>query len=453
MPSEDDQEQQAPSAPEVTRAVPPLVDICRQLKAEYDIDGTVMSIVNEACSRLGVASEGLSLVEKSQRCFLELNNRHCSVTSDVKPAAEGIELTQPVAFDQQVASILRNQAMSKQQKIMALKGLPIPVPVKSRAMQAIFSGTSWVDAATPAAVSAEGQEESKEAPPDDVADEDSKEAPPNVGDDVAGADDNDTCPICFEVREGIEVLEHWEARGDVSGHKMCADCRKAYAKNSCPFCNEIVMKNELLTFISDMVTTTLQRLKTRDANQLAAVLERWQLFEMEHETQPNIVRRVAKLIIDDGQFYSCLAEGVQNKHDWLRDMAGILVRFHALAEDGELAISDQAKALLRDAMQTAIEPLERPRPPDLHGHYLGAFYMQILVPCLCAFRANTSHATLIAMAQRVGKAVVHCWRVKGSLAQKRREITERIHTEYLEMSHVNIWGSKEADVVWQAFFA
>ena len=37
----------------------------------------------------------------------------------------------------------------------------------------------------------------------------------------------------------MEVLDHWEATGDISEHKMCGDCRSRNERNECPFCKEV----------------------------------------------------------------------------------------------------------------------------------------------------------------------------------------------------------------------
>ena len=54
--------------------------------------------------------------------------------------------------------------------------------------------------------------------------------------------------------------------------------------------------------------------------------------------------------------------------------------------------------------------------------------------------------------RRCGRALV---RWKGhTKAHKHdwRRVRERVHTEYLVLSHEPIWGSREQDIVWCAFF-
>ena len=42
------------------------------------------------------------------------------------------------------------------------------------------------------------------------------------------------CPICFELKEDVEVLPHFNPIGDVSNHKMCGDCRAEYKVRRAP---------------------------------------------------------------------------------------------------------------------------------------------------------------------------------------------------------------------------
>ncbi|GFH49520.1 hypothetical protein CTEN210_05996 [Chaetoceros tenuissimus] len=66
-------------------------------------------------------------------------------------------------------------------------------------------------------------------------------------------DTNNVCPICFEEKDDLEQIPHWEAKGDVSGHKMCSDCSKKYTKDHCPFCNEVMLKDEMLNKIKNLI--------------------------------------------------------------------------------------------------------------------------------------------------------------------------------------------------------
>jgi hypothetical protein len=261
-----------------------------------------------------------------------------------------------------------------------------------------------------------------------------------------------TCPICCEQADDVAVLDHWRPQGDISEHKMCGKCRSRYGKNQCPFCKEILLKDELLGFISDFVDTVAKQADGGDPNLRAAVLERWQLFEMEYESQPAVIMRIAKLIVEDAGFIARLDKGLKQNQDWLRDTAGILFRFHCLCKDGELKVDTTHQKRLAKAVEAIIAPFEAKNPVSLDAHFYGALYTQALVPWLCAWRSGSSTASLCEVVRRVGKAVVHCYHSKGKKQDLRQRIPERMHAEYIVLSHEPIWGSRDADVIWQNFY-
>mmetsp|Transcript_455 Transcript_455/g.577 ORF Transcript_455/g.577 Transcript_455/m.577 type:complete len:167 (+) Transcript_455:157-657(+) len=57
------------------------------------------------------------------------------------------------------------------------------------------------------------------------------------------------CPICFEAKNNIQLIPHQKAKGDVSGHRMCADCTNQYKKRKCPFCNEVFIKKRRIRML------------------------------------------------------------------------------------------------------------------------------------------------------------------------------------------------------------
>ncbi|CAJ1428087.1 unnamed protein product [Effrenium voratum] len=42
----------------------------------------------------------------------------------------------------------------------------------------------------------------------------------------------DACPICFEEQPDVELLEHWQSKGDISEHRMCGACRREYGQRA-----------------------------------------------------------------------------------------------------------------------------------------------------------------------------------------------------------------------------
>eukprot|EP00966_Prymnesium_polylepis_P260458 6016301-Prymnesium_polylepis.1 len=89
-------------------------------------------------------------------------------------------------------------------------------------------------------------------------------------------------------------------------------------------------------------------------------------------------------------------------------MAGIIVRLHAMAVDGVIALAPSHAKHLHAAVECVFRPFERGAlgHGDGNGHYHGALYMQCAVPFLCAWRAGTAIETLRTLVQRAGRAIV-----------------------------------------------
>lgn len=183
---------------------------------------------------------------------------------------------------------------------------------------------------------------------------------------------------------------------------------------------------------------------------MAEVLERWQVLEMEHGNL-NVICRIAKMVINDNSFFELLRKAVRKKEEWLRDMAGVLFRFCGLLGDGCLELDELHRSVVMSAVECALEPLERKHPVQLCGHYYGALYMQVLVPWLCAWNGGQPTTHLGLLVQRVGRAIVHCYKAHKSPALK-REVTERMHLQYLQISQEHVWGKKEDDIMHRTFY-
>lgn len=259
------------------------------------------------------------------------------------------------------------------------------------------------------------------------------------------------CPICYTRSESVAPIEHLEKTvGDVSSHRMCASCRLAWKQNVCPFCMEVTTAAELVGFITEFIQTVSA--SASDANASAAVLETVQLFEMEHEGQPAVIKRVYRMIAEDASLASRIDLALQTKKgDWLRDMAGVFWRLHAAAEAGELrGLKPADRARLRRVVEAIWKPFDH-QPHELDPHYYGALYTQALVAWLCAWRSGMATAGLVANVQRCGNVLVK-W--KGATKQHKhdwRRVRDRLHDEYIMLSHEPIWGSRELDPVWKTF--
>lgn len=87
------------------------------------------------------------------------------------------------------------------------------------------------------------------------------------------------CPLCFEMMECKEVsqFDHWEAHGDVSGHRACNNCKEQWKSNSCPFCKQLCLRDELIELINTF-SSSVATYDSRDHNASAALLEGLQLL-------------------------------------------------------------------------------------------------------------------------------------------------------------------------------
>mmetsp|Transcript_20263 Transcript_20263/g.68971 ORF Transcript_20263/g.68971 Transcript_20263/m.68971 type:complete len:632 (-) Transcript_20263:628-2523(-) len=266
------------------------------------------------------------------------------------------------------------------------------------------------------------------------------------------------CPICFEVSADVEELPHWDPSGDVSGHKVCGSCRarmegcgRAY---SCPFCNEALRRDDFLRFAEAFTADVNKRIcdyhsGAGDHNELAGLMESWELFEMEHEGAPGAVRRVVGLVLEDAGFRAKLADAAEASRPWARDAAGVLLRFHAMERAGELAPREGGRPTgaeeLHAAVESVLAPFERDRRCGLHPHFMGSLYTQAVVAWLCAFRGGgASEREAAALVRRVGTAVAKQLRLSGGTCHG-REAADRVPRRYLDASSAPVWGSAGAD--------
>jgi hypothetical protein len=261
-----------------------------------------------------------------------------------------------------------------------------------------------------------------------------------------------TCPICFEEKDDIKPILHWEAQGDISGHKMCGDCAKQYTKNDCPFCGEVSLKENILACIRDLIVEVKNKSSGGDPNELAALMETWQFFEMEYGDNPKVIYRVAMLVLQDPEFKHLLENGVRMKAPWMRDAAGMLFRLYSLSVEGNLKVTPSEKALLAECYKTITALV---KAPDIQseGHYYGAIYSQAMVPYICALQSGQSTRQLELIVKEVGNLIVSQYRKnRWSNPHLRQQIPERIVAEYMPIVSANIWGGERKDPVWRAFY-
>lgn len=262
---------------------------------------------------------------------------------------------------------------------------------------------------------------------------------------------SNVCPICYEEKDDLEQIPHWEAKGDVSGHKMCSDCTKQYRKDHCPFCNEVTLKDEMLNKIKNLILDVQEKSVEGDPNSLAAILESWQFFELEYESNPRVIHRVCTMIMKDDDFKNLLQDGITLKLPWMRDGAGLFFRLYGLSLDGHLEISDSEKALLKDCYETILASL---RTVKSQGHYYGALYTQVMVPFVCAYRSGQESDNLKNIVKTVGNAVVDLYLEQIVFYPDLKwQIPQRIENLYMNIVTTNVWGGTSEDPIWKAFYA
>ena len=262
------------------------------------------------------------------------------------------------------------------------------------------------------------------------------------------------CPICCEVKEDVTVLEHWrlpgEPAGDLSEHKMCQACVATWGKNECPFCRETLIKDEIISFMSDFINSVSS--SRADPNLSAALLERLQCFEMEYDGSPSVLKRVYGLIATDKKLCGQLDAALASRAGWPKDMAGILLRLEAMASAGELrSLSPSHHTRLQKAAELIWAQFES--EPSAHDpHYWGALYSQVVGAWLCAWRSGMAADGLAQSVKRAGAALVKMDAAHGRKADIRRRVRERLHEEYVTAASIGVWGSLEGDVVYCTFY-
>eukprot|EP00164_Ancoracysta_twista_P009380 GFYU01013872.1.p1 GENE.GFYU01013872.1~~GFYU01013872.1.p1 ORF type:complete len:265 (-),score=31.82 GFYU01013872.1:67-861(-) len=258
------------------------------------------------------------------------------------------------------------------------------------------------------------------------------------------------CPICMDDKPDVEVLEHVESHGDISGHAACGACRSALpAQNTCPFCFETLTSNSFAEFLEEFVQNWARNHKHHDV--AAAVLEQWQLFEMS-ATNPASVRRVLHQVATHPRVVQCLLRS-NEAISWKRDAAGVVFRIHGAVADGEIQVPDDLRKGLQDSVEQIMMPFEHPQSvhPPLPAHFHGALYTQAVVAVMSAQTSGSSTTTLCELARRVGYAIAT---VASTLpAQWRVEVKQRMHAAYVREVSSLVWDILGEDAVLQTFYS
>jgi len=181
----------------------------------------------------------------------------------------------------------------------------------------------------------------------------------------------------------------------------------------------------------------------------ASAFEPWAICELTYGVG---VKQLAKALVESEHFAWLLDEALRSRSEWVRDAAAIFFRLSGMYREGELAVNEAQGKSLAEAVELILEPSERNEPVKLPGQFYGALYTQALT---ALFSARMSEEALTnelqALVRRTGAAVVHSYD-KHQHPGLKEQIKERLPLDYADISAA-VWGSREADVVWQRLYA
>lgn len=262
------------------------------------------------------------------------------------------------------------------------------------------------------------------------------------------------CPICFEDKSNVELLPHVHtSKGDISNHKMCSDCKDAYINvHECPFCKEAIQSNDIMPFVDKFVN--LMVIKHHNPDSFAAIFEEWQVFELENISTPDQIYQTAKYLLIDSQFIERINQSInENSCTWFRDAAGIFFRLYGMYLDKLIRVQEAIGKKLAFIVDSIIRPLESPHPAYYHPHFYGALYQQALSAWSCSKECDINYSNTrsssTSIVRRVGMAIYNCYHQNSQCQSEIHLMFERIHKEYIQMSHNDIWGGEEADIIWK----
>lgn len=255
------------------------------------------------------------------------------------------------------------------------------------------------------------------------------------------------CPICLEITADVQPLLHTSnSRGEVSKHRACASCcKQMIEKNqSCPWCRDNMVWQKIFAFL-DALKSDISVANQPD--DLADLMGKWQEYEMTRSLHD--VRKFAIDMVQDVAICTHLDRVLVNGNKaFMRDSAGLWIRFHAMVVDQEISVPPAEARRLQLIVEGALDTFEA----DGGGapQHIGAMYTQLASALLCAIRSGSSISTLVQLLQRVGKASVnlHLKRYKNAAG-----VRERLPKEYVESVSTIVWGDAQDDIVLQTFFS
>lgn len=260
------------------------------------------------------------------------------------------------------------------------------------------------------------------------------------------------CPICYATSAlDVEPLPHKAAAGNITAHKACRKCREELVKRNapCPWCRTEMVWQTVFGVLDGLKGAT-RGYRDGQHDELANLMGMWQEYEMVR-TKSDICL-FAKEMATDPAVVARLEGALATSSGWLRDSAGLWIRFYALYADGETELSTADGERLRRAVDAAIESFER----DHGGHpdFVGAMYQQAAVAVLSASFSGLSTRTAAALARRVGEAALRVFRRHyGAQPRSTAQVRERLNKDYAEAVSNMVWGSElTGDPIMRTFF-
>eukprot|EP00164_Ancoracysta_twista_P002171 GFYU01002866.1.p1 GENE.GFYU01002866.1~~GFYU01002866.1.p1 ORF type:complete len:367 (-),score=41.80 GFYU01002866.1:166-1266(-) len=256
--------------------------------------------------------------------------------------------------------------------------------------------------------------------------------------------DTRECPICLEHRNDVQVLKHASHNGDVSSHMACEDCRLQLPGYKCPFCKEVLVDFPSTPFLNELIERWTNFMKTGCSCCTAAVLEKWQLFEME-VANPSTVRHVLQELALRDELKKLLKSASPC-------CTCVTLRLYGAIVDKDITVSSETRRLVEECVAETLEPFEEPiAKGEMHGSpYVQAMvYSHAIVMVLAAQSSGCSIVTLAAVAKRAGRFLVSnastrcgCW-TAGARSM--------LQMQYVKQASKYVWGEDEEDIVLKTF--
>jgi hypothetical protein len=178
----------------------------------------------------------------------------------------------------------------------------------------------------------------------------------------------------------------------------------------------------------------------------ASLMEQWEECELAM-TVAEAVQFATDVVEDEdigAHLDIALREGENSS--WLQWSAGLWVRFHCMAADGELALADPTSG---ERLARTVEfAMERFGQTGGGGpEFGGAMYAQMAASLLCAANSNMSMVSHAGFCKRVGEVVARLYASDGDAVR-----TRLVGGVLAESVATLVWDSKADDPMLQAFF-